>query len=185
MKNQLLFFSAFIKNQKEIGSILPSSSFLVNKMLEGIDFKNFKFFAEYGPGTGCVTNEILKRCNKNAKILCFEKNKILCDNLRKNIKDKRLILINDSASKVREYMKQYNTPYLDCVISSLPFYSLGKRVKESIMKSTREVLRDNGNFVFYMYPPHFERDFKKYFQTNGLKLVLLNIPPAIVYSCVK
>ena len=71
MDDKLLFFSAFLRYPKEIGSIMPSQKFLTDEILKNIDFKNARCIAEYGPGTGCVTNQILKKARKDAKILCF------------------------------------------------------------------------------------------------------------------
>ena len=144
MKDKLLYFLLFIKSPKEISSILPSPKFVVNEIIKNIDFKNSKCIVEYGPGTGSITTEILKRARKDAKIVCFETNKILCSYLRKNIKDKRLTIINDDAEKIMKYIKKYNFPKVNCVISTLPFSTLGSTKKYLIMKETRKALKNKG-----------------------------------------
>lgn len=51
MKN-LSFLTQFFANPKTIGAILPSSSFLGDKMIGKIDFKVAKYIVVSGPDTG-------------------------------------------------------------------------------------------------------------------------------------
>src|SRR3989344_5497970 len=91
MDEKLLFLSAFLEKPREIGSVIPSSRFLVKELLKSVDFKNAKCIVEYGPGTGRVTKEILKRARKECKVLSFEINRKMYLHLRKSVNDKRLI----------------------------------------------------------------------------------------------
>src|SRR3989344_3690505 len=143
MDGKLLFFSTFLKYPKEIGSIIPSQKFLTDEILKNIDFKNARYIAEYGPGTGCITAEILKRARKDAKILCFEINKKFCSYLDKKIKDKRLMIINDSAENVKKYLKKFDIPKIDYTISGLPFSTLNVSKKRAIIGETRDTLKND------------------------------------------
>ncbi len=55
MKN-LSFLTQFFANPKTIGAILPSSSFLGDKMIEKIDFNVAKYIVVSGPDTGIHRN---------------------------------------------------------------------------------------------------------------------------------
>ena len=186
MDDKLLFFSAFLRYPKEIGSIMPSQKFLTDEILKNIDFKNARCIAEYGPGTGCVTNQILKKARKDAKILCFEINKKFCSYLRRNIKDKRLVIINDSAENINKYIKKFNIQKIDCVISGLPFSTLPESKKYVIINETKKTLKNNGRFVvFQFFLNNFKKHLSKYFSNISIKFVPLNIPPCFVYTCEK
>ncbi len=186
MEDKLLFFSAFMRYPKEIGSVVPSSKFLTDEILKNIDFKKAKYIAEYGPGTGRMTKEILKRARKDVKLLCFEINKKFCIYLRKNIKDKRLIIINDSAENVNKYIKKFNIPKIDYVISGLPFTNLKIDKKYQIIKETKNTLKTNGKFlVFQFFLNNFKKYLHYYFSDISIKFVPLNIPPCFVYVCEK
>ena len=185
MNDKTLFFSTFLKNPKEVGSIIPSSKFLVNEMMKNLDFKNARYIAEYGSGTGILTKEILKRARKDARVLCFETNKSMCDYLEKNTKDERAIIINDGAENIRKYMKKYGIPKMDYVVAVLSFSTLGLDKKYLIIEETKKALRIRGRFIFCRYLPHFEKYLEKYFSSNYMKFVLLNIPPSLVYICEK
>ena len=184
MDDKILFFSAFLKYPKEIGSVAPSSKFLTDEILQHIDFKNAKYIAEYGSGTGRITTEILKRARKDAKILCFEINAKFCSYLRKNIKDDRLIIINDSAENVKKYLKKLDIPKIDCVVSGLPFTNLNVNKKYAIIKETKNTLNASGKFiVFQFFLNNFKKYLYNYFSNISTKFVPLNIPPCFVYVC--
>mgnify|MGYP003293768208 CR=1 FL=1 len=44
-----------------LGSLIPSSRFLVNHVLAEVDWQRARVFLEYGPGVGTFTGEILRR----------------------------------------------------------------------------------------------------------------------------
>jgi len=182
----MLFFSMFLKYPKEIWSIAPSSRFLRNKVLKNIDFRNAKYIVEYGPGTGPVTKEILKRARKDARILCFEINKKFCSHLRENIRDERLTIINDSAENIEKCLKKLNIQKIDYIISSLPFFILPDNKKYIIIEETKNALRNKGMFVvFQSVTNNFKKHLKRYFSKISVNLVSLNIPPCFVYVCEK
>ena len=52
------FLKSFWAEKKMVGSMTPSSRFLMDKMLKNIDFKKSKLIVELGPGTGVFTEKI-------------------------------------------------------------------------------------------------------------------------------
>lgn len=185
MDDKLLFFSAFMKYPREIGSVIPSSKFLISEVLGNIDFENAKYIIEYGSGTGCITAEILERARHDARILCFETNKKFCSFLRKNFNDSRLIVINDSAENVKKYLKKFNIEKVDCIVSGLPFSSLNSRKKCIILEETKDTLKNNGKFIIYQFLNSLKKYIYWYFTDISVRFVPLNIPPCFVYVCEK
>lgn len=185
MDEKLLFFSTFIRYPKEIGSVIPSSRFLVNELMRSIDFKNAKCIVEYGPGTGTITLEILKRAKKDARLLCFETNRKFCNYLRKNIKDDRLTVINDSAENIKRHVNNSGISKVDYVISGLPFSTLPEGKKSAIIEQTKGTLKSEGKFVVYQFLSSFKKSISSYFSRISTKFVPLNIPPCFVFVCEK
>jgi len=185
MESKMLFFSTFVKHPKQIGSVTPSSRFLTKEVLKNIDFKNARYIAEYGPGTGCMTIEILKRARKDANVLCFETNKRFCSYLKENIKDERLVIINDSAENIKKYLEKFNISKIDYIVSGLPFSTLPDRKKFVIIEETKNTLKSDGKFVVYQFLNNFKKYLYKYFSNISTKFVPLNIPPCFVYTCEK
>lgn len=185
MDEKILFFSAFLKYPKEIGSVIPSSKFLIKELLKNIDFENAKYIVEYGSGTGCITSEILKKASKDARILCFETNSGLYSYLKRSIKDERVIIINDSAENIQKHLKKFGIREVDCVISCLPFSNLTHSKKITIIRETEKTLKDEGRFVIYQYFKGFRKYLYDYFSNISTRFVALNIPPCVVYVCEK
>lgn len=182
---RLIFLAAFLKDPKEVGSITPSSRFLSESMLRHVNFRKARYIVEYGAGTGILTKEILLHARPDATILCFETNKKLYRYLGRHIKDSRLILINDSAQNIVYYLKKYNIPGIDYVLSSLPFGMLSKKEKEKILDATKSALSRSGSFILYRYTLNFKESLKYYFKRISRVFVPLNLPPTFVYVCQK
>ena len=183
MNKNILFFQTFLKSPKEVGSIIPSSKFLIKELLKNIDFKNASCIVEYGPGTGCITSEILKKARKDAKIFCFETNKKFCIYLKEKIKDERLKIINDSAENIKKNLKKYNVHNVDYVVSGMPFSTIPNNKKHLIIQETKSMLKTNGKFVIYQFLNNFKKYLRNYFSKISAGYVPLNIPPCFVYVC--
>ena len=67
-----LFFKRFLQRPFQIASIIPSSQALVERVSKKIDFENARVIAEYGPGEGVHTREIVRRMRPDADLLVFE-----------------------------------------------------------------------------------------------------------------
>jgi phospholipid N-methyltransferase len=57
----LLFARNFFRHPRMLGSIVPSSRFLIKELLQPIDWNQARVIVEYGPGVGVITAEILRR----------------------------------------------------------------------------------------------------------------------------
>src|SRR5689334_19820931 len=82
----LLFAKNFFLHPYMLGSIVPSSRYLVNQVLERVDWERAQVIVEYGPGVGTFTGEILKRMRSDARLIAIEMNpdfvKFLSDSLQ-------------------------------------------------------------------------------------------------------
>ena len=64
-----LFANNFFKYPAMLGSIVPSSPFLVNDVLAQVDWEKARVVVEYGPGVGTITQQILKRMRPDATLV--------------------------------------------------------------------------------------------------------------------
>jgi phospholipid N-methyltransferase len=55
-----LFAKNFFQHPKMLGSLIPSSRFLIQRLLRQIDWDQAQVLVEYGPGVGTFTGEILR-----------------------------------------------------------------------------------------------------------------------------
>ena len=180
----LTFIKQYITKPKTVGAILPSSKHLAVKMIENIDFCTANCIVEYGPGTGVFTDIVLKMRKRGNLLLLFESNNkffILLKEKYKNIQD--LYIINDSAECIGKYMAMHHIPWVDYIISGLPFASLPQGVSANILKQAKMHLRQDGRFITFQNTLLKKKFIGQYFNKIEIKRELRNIPPAYVLCC--
>ena len=67
------FFRGFLKHPVMVGSIIPSSRILIERMLKPVDWENTRLFVEYGPGVGTFTRPILEKLGPDAKLIAIDR----------------------------------------------------------------------------------------------------------------
>ena len=65
----LLFARNFLKHPRMLGSLIPSSRFLIDEVLQAVDWANARVIVEYGPGVGTFTAEVLRRMRPDASLI--------------------------------------------------------------------------------------------------------------------
>jgi len=170
------FLLQYIHKPGMIGAVAPSSKALVNTMLKQIDWKKARVIAEFGPGTGVITREILQRMRHDAHLTAFEVNADFCRLLEK-VDDSRLTIRKRSAAKL-----DFSA---DVIVSSLPMNVFSIRLKQQILNASTKNLANNGKFVQFQYTRNLEPLLDEYFSDVKRSFIPLNIPPAFVYVCRK
>src|SRR5271156_2356989 len=85
-----LFARNFFKYPSMLGSVVPSSPFLVKDIMAQIDWDRARVLVEFGPGVGTITRQVLKRMRHDAVLLVIELNEDFVDYLGDTILDPRL-----------------------------------------------------------------------------------------------
>lgn len=160
-----VFFRGFVEHPRMVGSIIPSSRFTVNRMLEPVDWRNCKLFVEYGPGIGTFCRPVLDRLSGDATLIVIDTNPIYIEYLQRTIRDKRFFAVLGSAEDVEQIVRDHGFEAADYVLSGLPFSTLPSGVAPAIAAATHRVLRPGGAFLVYQFTaacreymrPHFAR----------------------------
>lgn len=173
-----MFFRGFLKHPVMVGSIIPSSKTLINKMLRDVDWANTKLFVEYGPGVGTFTRPILRRLAPDATLVTIDTNPDFCDYLKRSISDSRLQIVNGSAADVGTILAQLGFDKADYIISGLPFSTLPTGVGPAIAKATAESVRPGGAFLVYQFRPSVRTIIEPFFDRVDHAFELINVPPA-------
>ena len=169
---------------KYVGAILSTSKPVIKKIIKKINFDTANVIVEYGAGTGVITKELLLKMNANARLFVIEMNPEFIELLNK-IKDNRLYVINGNAVDVNELLVDYNLPSIDYVISGIPF-SFFKPIKRmSIVRNTREIIKDGGKFIVYQYSSLMKKYLGYCFNKVNKQFALANIPPVVLFEAIK
>jgi len=182
--NRVKFITQFLRPTEKVGAVTPSSRFLIKKMLKPIDFTKAHLVIELGPGSGNITEEILKKIPKNANLLAFEINEKFYEHLL-TIKDPRLTAINDSAEHLQKHLKKLDLGEADYIISSLPLGVIPKKMVDKITSASYGALKKDGKFIQFQYSLMDYKHLRKKFKEVKLNFTPLNIPPAFIYECIK
>src|SRR4051794_29570844 len=85
------FLKIAIRDFPHIASIFPSSSFAARAVAKQVP-EDAKIVVEYGPGSGSITRELLRRLSSTCRIVCIEVNEEFIPIL-KGLGDPRLEII--------------------------------------------------------------------------------------------
>ena len=145
-----MFLLEYIKNPRRVGAVASSSKYIAYEMINSIDFKRAECIVEYGPGTGAFTEKVLSRAKDTTTIILIEINNEFYNTLKKLYGHKRnVIILNDSAENIKEILKMYSTKKVDYIISGLPFASIPETISNTILKRTREIIGEHGQFITF------------------------------------
>ena len=175
------FLRGFIKHPKMVGSIIPSSRILINRMLDPVDWANTKIFVEYGPGVGTFTRPILEKLMPDAKLIAIDTNPDFIDYLNGDIEDDRFIAVHGSAAEVEKIIAEHGFDHADYILSGLPFSTLPPGVVEAIGAATGRAIRDGGAFLIYQFSPKVRDFIAPHFERIDHDMEWWNVPPAQLY----
>ncbi|MFC4076314.1 class I SAM-dependent methyltransferase [Salinithrix halophila] len=177
-----IFFSRFIHSPDRIGSILPSSPFLVHAMLRQVDWSRTRTLVELGAGTGAVTRRLDSYLYPGSQVAVFEQDKILREHLCLAYPHFQHF---SQAEDLCSLTRLWGVEHVDCVVSSLPFTVFPEALRNRILQGIQDCLRPGGLFITYQYSLHMKKRFTEQFELLGIRFVPLNIPCAFVYVCRK
>ena len=179
------FLRGFIKNPVMVGSIIPSSRVLIDKMLKPVDWETTKLFVEYGPGVGTFTRPILDRLAPDAKLVTIDTNPEFTHYLKDSIDDERLITVTGSAADVEKILADRSLGDADYVLSGLPFSTLPPGVGDAIAEATSKVIRSGGAFLVYQFSPKVRDFIQPHFEPIKRGFEWINVPPATLFWAYK
>jgi len=178
----VLFLKSFLQSPKHVGSIVPSSRFLANKMVNQAPWLEVKAVAELGSGTGAITRYIHQQAQDSTQVLLFEMNETMRNNLKTEYPTSPCY---PDASRLVESMKQEGIQQLDCVFSGLPFFNFDSELRNTLIDQIYKALKPQGLFIAFQYSLQMKRTLSEKFIIEKIDIVPLNIPPAFVYVCRK
>ena len=175
------FLRGFLKHPVMVGSIIPSSRVLIEKMLAPVDWENTKVFVEYGPGVGTFTRPVLEKMGPDATLVTIDTNPDFTKYLRESIDDARLVTVHGSAADVEKILADRGLGKADYVLSGLPFSTLPPGVGDAIAAATARVIRSGGAFLVYQFSPKVRDFIAPHFHSIDRGFEWINVPPATLF----
>ncbi|GGG57535.1 class I SAM-dependent methyltransferase [Hymenobacter glacieicola] len=175
------FIEEFFRNPATVGSLVPSSQALTDKVMEPIDFDAATCIVEYGPGTGVFTEMLMKRRKAGTTLVLMEVNRRFCQLLQERYASHADVhVLHGSADQTGDHLRKLGLPQPDYVVCGLPFSSLPRRVGWRILEHTRQLLAPAGKLILFQYSLQNKKLFTRFFRSLTETHVLQNLPPAYV-----
>lgn len=182
----LVFARNFFKNPKMLGSLIPSSRFLIKQLLRDVKWNDVRVFVEYGPGVGTISGEIVKRMRPDAKLIVFEINDDFVRVMKNRFQhDPRVHVLHRSAAEVQDALRELGLEKADCAIAGIPFSIMKEGDRQAVLQNTHAALRTGGSFLVYQFSSRVRADLEKIFGPVHQGFEPLNILPARLFHCVK
>jgi phosphatidylethanolamine/phosphatidyl-N-methylethanolamine N-methyltransferase len=181
---RLLFVRQFVASPRKVGSITPSSRYLVRTLLSLADVPAVREVVELGPGTGPFTAGLLDAMSPDARLLCVERDPALAEHLRARFADPRLIVVTADAQNLPELLAANGfRERVPLIVSGLPFTSLPPQMREAIIGAILASLAPDGDFLLYQYSPAMRGFLRRHFREVQSRWEPRNVPPAICMRC--
>ncbi len=175
-----------------MGSVVPSSRFLAQAMLEHIRFNEATRLVEIGPGTGAITHHIPKHLTNPNQYLGIDVNPEFVERLRAEFR--HFSFEEGSAEFLGEVIARKGWNSVTDVISSLPWTIFPSDLVGRILDSISSSIEPGGTFSTFSYLHgrftsrglELRRELERRFDRVELSpMIWKNIPPAYVYYCHK
>lgn len=185
LRSSFEFLRGFVRNPAQVGSIIPSSPWLEQRLVREAGVQDARCVVELGPGTGGTTAALLHAMPAKAQLLAIELDNDFYRHLRGAIVDGRFILELGSAENLAQYLVARRLPAPDAIISGIPFSTMPADVSDRIAAAVSNVLRPGGRFVAYQVRAHVADFVTPYLGTPAKHWEVVNVPPVRVFTWIK
>jgi phosphatidylethanolamine/phosphatidyl-N-methylethanolamine N-methyltransferase len=176
-----LFIQELFNRPRQVGAVLPSSKQLATAMARWLPPQPDAYVLELGPGTGVVTEALLKRGLREDRLIAIEMSAKMADHLRQQFP--RATIITGDAFELDVLLKQHapQAENISVVFSSLPLLNFEPHLADSLAKKIRALLPATGKLVQYSYNvANKQPKAASHFRHVASDVIWLNVPPARV-----
>jgi phospholipid N-methyltransferase len=182
LRERVAFLRGFIAHPDQVGSVIPSSHVLEQRLVRSARLQRARCVVELGPGTGGTTRAFLKALPAGAHLLAIELSEEFAARLRASIHDPRLAVVRGSAEFIDRFLSEHGLPAPDAVISGIPFSTMPREVADRIAAEIARVLAPRGRFVAYQFRAHVAGYVTPYLGAPQRAWEMVNIPPVRVFT---
>lgn len=192
LREHVFLFSRFLRSPRTVGALTASSRALAEAMVNDLDLGSSGHIAELGPGTGALTATIVERLGQHTRFLAIDIDPAFVAQIHRRWP--QIECVCASAERLDTLATDRGMWPLDHIVSGLPFVSLPPAMTKQILQSVTASLRPRGTFTTFQYlhgyglpqAVSFRRAMSARMRTEpAVKLVLRNVPPAVVLRWTK
>nr|WP_091680282.1 methyltransferase domain-containing protein [Methylocapsa palsarum] len=165
------------------GAVSPSGRYLARMMANYVDPQGSGPIIELGPGTGAITDALLKRGVDPKRLILVEFDRGFCKLLERRFPGVRIV--QGDAYHLSQTLGSHLEGPADAIVSSLPLLMKPESQRLVLLADGFRCLQPEGCFIQFTYGPAspMPRDHAalQAFHVEASRPVWLNIPPARVW----
>jgi phosphatidylethanolamine/phosphatidyl-N-methylethanolamine N-methyltransferase len=179
-EDEARFLRSWIERPLVTGAVTPSGKLLARTMASYVDPRVPGPVIELGPGTGPVTEALIRRGVAQDRLVLVEYNPDFCRLLKRRFP--KATIVQGDAYDIRASLDGAIGEPAAATVSSLPLFTKPLEMRLDLLRAAHDLMHPGAPFIQFTYavvpplPPR-SRDYT----AKGSNRVWLNLPPARVW----
>jgi phosphatidylethanolamine/phosphatidyl-N-methylethanolamine N-methyltransferase len=180
LDDEMQFIRTWMEKPISTGAVMPSSRALARAMARYVDPNSTGPVIELGPGTGPVTEALVRHGVDPARLVLVEFNPDFCRLLRTRYP--AATVVQGDAYRLRRLIENYVDEPAAAVVSGLPLVTKPLRTRLRLISDAMSLLADGAPFVQFTYAmlPPIPKELSG-IRAEASELIWMNLPPARVW----
>ena len=180
LDDEMQFIRSWIEKPLSTGAVMPSSKLLARTMARYVDPQSSGPVIELGPGTGPVTEALVKRGVDPNRLILVEFNPDFCRLLRTRYP--AATVVQGDAYRLRRLLETFVREPAAAVVSGLPLVTKPLRTRLRLIADAMSLLAPAAPFVQFTYAmvPPIPKALSG-IKAEASELIWMNLPPARVW----
>ncbi len=180
LDDEVRFIRSWIERPLSTGAVAPSGKILARAMARYVDPDSDGPVVELGPGTGPVTEALVKAGVSPARLVLVEFNPAFCRILRTRYPD--ATLVQGDAYSLRRLLETLLLQPAAAVVSSLPLVTKPIKMRLRLLRDAFDLMLPGAPFVQFTYSVASPLPRRLHgFSAEASERIWLNLPPARVW----
>lgn len=180
LDDEMQFIRSWFEKPLRTGAVMPSSKALARTMARYVDPNSKGPVIELGPGTGPVTEALVRHGVDPSRLVLVEFNPDFCRLLRSRYPEAKVV--QGDAYRLRRVLENTVDEPAAAIVSGLPLMTKPLRTRLRLMADAMTLLAPNAPFVQFTYAmmPPIPKELSG-ITAEASELIWMNIPPARVW----
>jgi phosphatidylethanolamine/phosphatidyl-N-methylethanolamine N-methyltransferase len=180
LDDEMQFIRSWIEKPLSTGAVMPSSRVLARAMARYVDPQSSGPVIELGPGTGPVTEALVRHGVDPSRLVLVEFNPDFCRLLRTRYP--AATVVQGDAYRLRRLLGSHVDEPAAAVVSGLPLVTKPLRTRLRLISDAMTLLAEGAPFVQFTYAmlPPIPKELSGV-RAESSELIWMNLPPARVW----
>lgn len=179
-EDEARFLRSWLERPLVVGAVMPSGKALARTMAAYVDPRIPGPIVELGPGTGPVTDALIRRGVAQDRLVLVEFNPDFCQLLKRRFP--KATIVQGDAYDLGETLSGILTEPAAATVSSLPLFTKPMDQRLDLLEAAQALMRPEAPFIQFTYavvPPIPARS--QAYKTRASDRIWRNLPPARVW----